>query len=93
MKKRKPVEEMVRIVREAEALLAGGTAVEEVCRQLAVTDSTLTRWRHKYGGLSTAEGKRLKELERENGRLKRTVADLTLEKTILQEAVRRLGKI
>ena len=92
MKKRQPVEEMVRMVREAEALLAQGKAVEEVCRQLGLTESTLVRWRHKYGGLSTPEAKRLKELEKENTDLKHIVADLELAKRVLQEAVKRLGK-
>lgn len=92
MKKRQPVEEMVRIVREAEALLAQGKPVDEVCRQLAISDSTLVRWRQKFGGLSLPEAKRLKELERENGELKHIVADLELGKRFLQEAVKRLGK-
>jgi len=92
MKKRQPVEEMVRMVREAEALLAQGKPVEEVCRQLGLTESTLVRWRHKYGGLSTPEAKRLKELEKENTDLKHIVADLELAKRVLQEAVKRLGK-
>ncbi len=92
MKKRQPVEEMVRMVREAEALLAQGKPIEEACRQLGLTESTLVRWRHKYGGLSTPEAKRLKELEKENTNLKHIVADLELAKRMLQEAVKRLGK-
>lgn len=92
MKKRQPVEEMVRVVREAEALLAQGKPVDEVCRQLALSESTLVRWRQRYGGLSTPEAKRLKELERENADLRHIVADLELAKRFLQEAVKRLGK-
>ena len=92
MKKRQPVEEMVRVVHEAEALLAQGKPVDEVCRQLAINESTLVRWRQKYGGLSTPEAKRLKELERENVDLRHIVADLELAKRFLQEAVKRLGK-
>ena len=92
MKKRQPVEEMVRVVREAEALLAQGKPVDEVCRQLAISESTLVRWRQRYGGLSTPEAKRLKELERENADLRHIVADLELAKRFLQEAVKRLGK-
>ena len=92
MKKRQPIEEMVRMVREAEALLAQGKPIEEACRQLGLTESTLVRWRHKYGGLSTPEAKRLRELEKENTDLKHIVADLELAKRMLQEAVKRLGK-
>lgn len=92
MKKRQPIEEMVRMVREAEVLLAQGKPIEEACRQLGLTESTLVRWRHKYGGLSTPEAKRLRELEKENTDLKHIVADLELAKRMLQEAVKRLGK-
>src|SRR5438477_551813 len=58
------MEEVVRLVREAEALLAQGKPVDEVCRGLGISESSLVRWRHKYGGLSSPEAKRLKELER-----------------------------
>jgi len=92
VKKRQPMEEMVRIVREAEVLLAQGKPVEEVCRILAISESSLVRWRHKYGGLSTPEAKRYRELERENSDLKSIVAELTLARRVLQEAVKRLGK-
>jgi putative transposase len=92
MKKRQPVEEMVRLVREAEALMAQGKAADEVCRQLGVSESTLVRWRQKYGGLSTPEAKRLKELERENTELKHIVAELELDKRILKATVKQLGK-
>jgi putative transposase len=92
VKKRQAAEEIVRLVREAEALLAQGKPVEEACRQLGISESTLVRWRHRYGGLSTPEAKRLRELERENGELKHIVADLELAKRFLQEAVKRLGK-
>lgn len=92
MKKRQPVEEMVRIVREAEAQLAQGKPVEEVCRTLALSESTLVRWRQKYGGLSTPEAKRLRELEKENGELKHIVAELELDRRILKATVKHLGK-
>jgi len=88
MKKRQPVEEMVRIVREAEALLAQSKPIEEVCRQLALSESTLVRWRHKYGGLSTPEAKRLRELERENGQLKELLAESELARRVLRVALR-----
>ena len=92
MKKRQPVEEMVRLVREAEVLLAKGTAADEVCRQLGLSESTLVRWRQKYGGLTTPEAKRLRELERENTELKHIVAELELDKRILKATVKQLGK-
>ncbi len=92
MKKRQPVEEMVRLVREAEGLMAQGKASDEVCRQLGLSESTLVRWRQKYGGLSTPEAKRLKELERENTELKHIVAELELDKRILKTTVKQLGK-
>jgi len=88
VKKRQPVEEMVRIVREAEALMAQGKPAEEACRQLGISDSTLVRWRQKYGGLSTPEAKRLRELERENGHLKELLAESELARRALQVALR-----
>ncbi len=88
MKKRQPVEEMVRLVREAEALLAQGKPAEEVCRQLGLSESTLVRWRHKYGGLSTPEAKRLRELEKENVQLKELLAESELARRALQIVLR-----
>jgi putative transposase len=79
-------EEIIRKLRQAEVLLHEGKVVSEVCRELGVTDSTYYKWRKKYGGLQIAQAKRLKDMERENTRLKRVVADLTLDKLILQEA-------
>ena len=86
-KKHRP-EEIVRLVREAEASLGQGTPVADVARQLGVSEMTLTRWRHRYGGLSTPEAKRLKGLEKEVGRLREIIVDLELDKRILQEALR-----
>lgn len=60
----------------------------EVCRQIGVTEQTYYRWRKEYGGLRVDQAKRLKELEQENGRLKRVVADLTLDNAILKEVSR-----
>ena len=88
MKKRQPMEEMVRIVREAEALLAQGKPVEEACRVLGISESTLVRWRHKYGGLSPPEAKRYRELERENGHLKELLAESELARRALSVALR-----
>ncbi len=92
MRKRHRPEEAVLKVREAETELAKGIEAEEVCRKLAISPATLTRWRHQYGGLSTPEVKRLRELEKENQRLKKAVAELILDKTVLQETVKHLGK-
>lgn len=89
--KKHRAEEIVRLVREAEAQLGGGTPVAEVARQIGVSEMTLTRWRHRYGGLSTPEAKRLKTLEKEVGRLKEIVVELEMDKQILQEALRGKG--
>jgi putative transposase len=79
-------EEIVRKLRQAEVLLHEGKVVAEVCRELGVTDSTYYKWRREYGGMKMDQARRLKDLERENTRLKRVVADLTLDKLILQDA-------
>lgn len=86
--KRHKAEEIVQLVRQAEAELANGIAVADVVRKLGVSEWTLYRWRHRYGGLATPGAKRLRELERENARLKRVVADQALDKAILQEALK-----
>jgi putative transposase len=79
-------EEIIRKLRQAEVLLHEGKVVAEMCRELGVTDSTYYKWRREYGGLKMDQARRLKDLERENTRLKRVVADLTLDKLILQDA-------
>ena len=79
-------EEVVAKLRQAEVLIAGGKSVSEAARAMAVSEATYHRWRAEYGGLKLDAVKRLKELERENARLKKAVADLTLEKVILKEA-------
>ena len=66
-----------------------GTSVEEVCRKAGISQQTYYRWRKKYGGLMPSELKRLKQLEDENNRLKRMVADLSLDKEMLQDVIRR----
>ena len=81
-------EQIVKLLRGVEAAQAAGKAVEEACRDLGVADSSYHRWRNQYGGMQTDEVKRLKELEKENERLKRIVADLSLDKAILKEAAR-----
>lgn len=87
-RKRHSPEQIVRKLREAEGNLAAGKAVAEVCKQLGVTETTYYRWQQTYGGVHGHELKRLRELEKENGRLKKAVAELTLDKQILQEALR-----
>ena len=73
-------------IREAEVLLSQGKSVSEACRQIGVTDNTYYRWRKEYGGVRTDQAKRFKELERENARLKKLVAEAELDKAILREA-------
>jgi putative transposase len=73
------------ILRQAEE----GTAVEEVCRKAGISEATYYNWRKKYGGLMPSEMKRLKQLEEENQRLKKLVADLSLDKEMLQDVIRR----
>jgi len=85
-KRRHTAEQIISKLREAEILLAKGTKIPQVCRKLGVTEQTYYRWRKEYGGVRTDQVKRLKELEKENTRLKRVVADLTLDNAILKEA-------
>jgi transposase-like protein len=86
-KKHKP-EQIIKKLREADAMVAAGKTVGQVCQALEVSEQTLHRWRNQYGGMKAGEAKRLKELEEENKRLKKVVADLTLDKDILQEALK-----
>ena len=85
-KKRYNAEEIIHKLREADVLLGQGRMVSEVCKQICVSDQTYYRWRKIYGGMKVDQAKRLKELETENSRLKRAVADLTVDKLILNEA-------
>ena len=87
-RRRHTAEQVIGKLREAEVELAKGKTVAEVCRKLASTERTYYRWRKEYGGLRVDQAKRFKELEVENGRLKRLVADLNLDKSILEEALR-----
>ena len=79
-------EEIIAKLREADVLLGQGKKVAEVVKALGVSEVTYYRWRQEYGGLSVSQARRLKELERENARLRRAVAVLTLAKQILKEA-------
>jgi putative transposase len=72
---------------EAEVLLGQGKNVKEACRALEISEQTYYRWRREYGGLNTTQAKKLKELEKENARLKRLVADLSLDNAILKEVL------
>lgn len=85
-KRRHTAEQIISKLREAEVLLAKGTKLPQVCRKLGVTEQTYYRWRKEYGGVRTVQVKRLKELEKENSRLKKVVADLALDNAILKEA-------
>lgn len=85
-KNRYSPEDVVNKLREADVMLAQGRSVTQACKQIGVTDKTYYRWRREYGGMKVSQAKRLKELERENGRLKRLLADAELDKSILREA-------
>ena len=85
-RKRHTPEQIITALREAEVGLARGKSVKLMSRELGITEQTYYRWRREYGGMRVSQARRLKELERENGRLKRAVADLTLDKLILEEA-------
>jgi putative transposase len=84
-RKRHTGEEIIKKLREAGGMLAAGRNVEEVCRALGVSAATYQRWKSHYGGIKKDALKRLRELEKENARLKRAVADLTLDKAIRKE--------
>lgn len=79
-------EQIIHKLREADVELAKGTPVKAVCRQLGVTDKTYYRWRKEYGGLKVDQARRMKELETENSRLKRIVANQAIDMAILREA-------
>lgn len=81
-------EQIIRKLREADRMLAEGKANAEVAKALEVTEWTMSRWRNQYGGLKGDDAKRLKELEKENSRLKRIVADQTLDIDMLKEIAR-----
>src|SRR3954465_15374990 len=84
-RKRYSDEQIAFALRQAE----GGTAVEEVCRKLGVSEATFYRWKKQFAGMGVVEIRRLKQLEEENTKLKRLVADLSLDKTMLQDVLRK----
>ena len=86
--KRYRPEEIITRLRKPEVLLGEGRKVPEVVKALGISEVTYYRWRKEYGGLSLSQARHIKELERENLRLRRAISDLTLDKLILQEAAR-----
>jgi transposase-like protein len=84
-RKRHTPEQIIAKLREAEAMLGAGKTIAQVVQQLGVSEQTYHRWRNQYGGMKASDAKRLKQLELENTRLKRAVADLTLDNQILKE--------
>jgi putative transposase len=91
-KKHQP-EQIIAKLREAEGELNGGSTIPQVCQKLAISEQTYYRWRDQYGGMKADAAKRLKELEVENRRLKNALADVTLDKQILKEALDHLGNV
>ena len=85
-RKRHTPEQIITALREAEVGLARGKSVKLISRELGISEQTYYRWRREYGGMKVSQARRLKERERENGRLKRAVADLTLDKLIVEGA-------
>ncbi len=85
-KKRFKAEQIIRMLREADVEVAKGQSIAHVCRKLGISEQTYYKWRKEYGGMKVDQARRLKELEVENSRLKKLVADLTLDKDILKEA-------
>jgi putative transposase len=88
MKKSYSPEAIVRILRDVQAQLAAGASLREVARQLGVNPGTLCRWQRRWGGVQVDEARRMFQLEKENARLKKIVAELELDKSILNEALR-----
>ena len=84
-RKRHNPEQIVRKLAEADARLMAGQSIEQACQALVISEATFHRWRNQYGGMKAQEAKRLKELEQENGRLKKMVAELMLDKAMLEE--------
>jgi transposase-like protein len=85
-RQRYTTEKIINKLRQAEVLLSQGQSIREVAKELAISDHTYYRWRREYGGIRTEQAKRLKMLEKENDRLKKLVADLSLDNAILKDA-------
>jgi len=84
-RKRHSPEQIIGKLREADAMLASGATIAQVCQRIAVSEQTFHRWRNQYGGMKAGDAKRLKELEQENARLKKLVADQALDNAMLRE--------
>ena len=91
-RKRHTPEQIIAKLREADAILGAGKTIGQVVQQLGISEQTYHRWRNQYGGMKASDAKRLKQIEQENTRLKKAVAELTLDKQILKEAIDYLGK-
>jgi len=87
-RKRHTPEEIIRKLREADSQLANGASITEVSKKLGVSENTFHRWRAQYGGMRTREARRLRDLEKENARLKKIVADQAIDISILREVAR-----
>lgn len=86
-RKRYTAEQIIGLLREAEVRLSQGEKIGPICRALGLSEQSYYRWRREYGGLKVDQAKRLKDLEKENARLRKAVSDLTLDKMILNEAL------
>ena len=86
--KRHNPEQIVKKLQDADVMLSGGKSIEEILKVLEVSEATFHRWRNQYGGMKSEEAKRLKDLEGENARLKRLLAEAELDKAMLKEALR-----
>lgn len=87
-RKRHTPDEIIRKLREAEAQISAGKRIADVCKKLGVSENTFHRWRARYGGMRAPEAKRLRELEKENSRLKKIVADQAVDISILREVAK-----
>lgn len=85
--KKHTAEQIIKKLREGEAMISGGKTLGQVCQSLEISEQTFHRWRNQYGGMKAEEAKRLKELEAENRRLKKLLAEAELDKAILKEAL------
>ncbi len=84
-RRRHSPEQIIRMLQQADVLASQGKTVEMICREISISDATYYKWRKEYGGMGMDQARRLKELEAQNKRLKRAVADLTLDNQILKE--------
>lgn len=85
IKRKQTAEQIIRLLRQAEVLLGQGNRVSQVCRELSISEASYYKWRKSYGGMDISQAKRLKLLESENNRLKRAVAELTVDNQILKD--------